>query len=65
MEKTKEFSKYVKELTIIWLEWLKNNEIAQDDGASYGVRRKSAEACETLIKRRHVLINLMNLQFER
>lgn len=65
MGKTEEFSKCVEELTVTWLEWLKNNKAAHDDGAPYDVRRKSAEACEVLIKRRHELINLMNLHFER
>jgi hypothetical protein len=64
MEKSKEFGKYVEELTITWLEWLGNINVANDVTMSYSVRRRAGEECELLIKRRHELIKLMNLHFE-
>ena len=63
MEKVEKFSSCVKELTIVWIRWLKNNRIANDNTVSYSARRKSAKMCELLIKRRHELIGLINSYF--
>jgi len=64
MKKTGEFSDCVEELVSVWLRWLKNNGVAHDVNISYSMRRKAAETCELLIKRRHELIDLMNSYFE-
>lgn len=59
------FSELVSELTIVWLKWMKNDEIAKDKNLPYSQRKQPAKKCEELIDREYEIISQINDFFEK
>ena len=60
----KQFSYYVSELTLMWLEWMKYNKIALDTTQPLHVREQAANKCEELISLEYKLTEQLDKYFE-
>lgn len=54
----------IEELTILWIGWMKSNEMAIDESLTYKERRKAATNAEKLIQERYILIDKMDKFFD-
>ena len=63
--KQDKFSDLIGELTEMWLNWMKHNNITKDDNISFTERRKSVDECERLINLEYEITEKIDKFFEK
>ena len=61
----KKFSEAICELSETWMQWIKYDPIARNESFSIAVRKEAAIKCEELIKKTYVLMDVMNVYFDK
>lgn len=59
------FSDLITELMEMWLNWMKHDKISHNDNFSYKTRKESAVKCENLIDRKYLILNQLDIFFEK
>ena len=65
IKNNRNFSTYVELLTFLWLRWINNHELSNNDSLSYSKRRKAGIRCENIQKIREKTIKEFNIYLDK